>query len=164
MQDMFNDKEFDRFVEGVMHLDEDIGQLVYTLFKSRLVETRWSCSGHIGLSLESGVSTRPETHLVYHAGVLPFNASTFQRANLFLNATRGLVAKRKFASFNEPNEFAQYFSVRLEMKDLIDNAETRDKTSMSYLFDMEVRKDLAEKRYAEFVQFWRDLDALAKKV
>lgn len=168
MQDTFNDVEFAKFGDGIRDLDEDIGQLVYTLFKSKLLETIWSCSGHIGINLmDVGASSRPETHYVYNEGLLFFNVPNSDRSNSFLDIAKTLIKQKLFASYKEPRAgLTNYHSIVLEMKDLSDNViseEASKRVGLNYCPEKEVKIDLAAKRYSEFVQFWRDLDALAKK-
>ena len=168
MEDIFHDPEFTRFGDGVKELDEDIGRLVYTLFKTKLLETKWSCSGHIGTYLlDVGRSSRPETHHIYATGLLFFNVPNNDKSKSFFDITKSLVAQTPFASYKEPHgEYGNHHHIYLEMADLSDNQpkeEFRKKWGFNYRPEREVPIALAVARYEQFKKFWSDLDNLAKR-
>ncbi|MEI6732195.1 MAG: hypothetical protein WCK90_05980 [archaeon] len=162
MKDIFNDPEFDRWLDGGVHdLDEDIGRLVYALYKKKIVDTTgcYSCSGHVGRSTNSGHSTRPDTHHVYDMGALRFRITEQNPlGERFVHDVERKVAQHIFARFAHPKKDSIYHStyrLELEMNDLVD---FKPHPGLSG----EIPIPLAEARFKEFQKFWESLEHIAQ--
>ena len=154
MKDIFNDASFERFlVGGVKDLDEGIGQLVYEVYRKKLVETIWSCSGHIGDIIDGNTSTRPQTHFVYNCGKFFYKVLPERNSELFSLSLKREVSECAFARIY-PYEGSE--RLVLEMRDIEDMA-GRQKWEYG-----EVPIELARKRLGEFKQFWSRLTDVAR--
>ena len=183
MKDIFHDSNFQAFLSkdgGIADLDEDIGPLIYTLFKLDFIQTYWSCSGHIGDSLMDVGYSSDKNCYVYHCGYLFFtmtkNSSSAQN---FLQELAQLINNYSFASLKHKN--TNEYQIFLEMQDLVDsqkikqyNEEQEQKKQEKSIFDIlstrpeprkdcEIKKSIAKKRYKQFVEFWNQLNTIAKK-
>lgn len=154
MKDVFHDSEFESFLYGgVQDLDDDIGLLVYDTYKQGLIETVWSCSGHIApWHIDGGRSTRPQTHWVYMPGRFYF------KKKVLGEKTDKLVARiheegSKF-SFVELDWRAGdgVYKVIPDMKDIAEPHKNRMIVAYG-----EVPIDKAKQRYEEFKVFWEKL-------
>ncbi len=176
MKDIFNDSKFDKWLYGGVHdLDEDIGMLIYYLYKLDFIKTTWSCSGHIGKHLMDAGNSSRENYFVYQPGILFFEIKIENdHSKHFIQELAKLVNNYKFASLkiHPKNEYHLF----LEMKDLVEESKTFENKEkqegianlLLHFHDQsakhkEVRIDLAQKRYLEFKDFWCQLENIAKK-
>ena len=157
MEDIFGDKGFDNFLYGGIHdLDEPVGMVVYDLYRSKLVTTTWSCSGHIApwLNNKSG----------YALGILRWNENPNNPASKIYNAaTKELTLQHQpFASWRVLEGKADFIEIvgRYCIELNIPGLERVPDLQNKYIPHSYEGKELAEQGYVGFLKFWKDLHTL----
>lgn len=152
MRDIFNDPKFERFLEGgISDLEEEVGLLVYNLYKAG-IQTTWSCTGHIANFLEDGGGNASSGNLVYQPGLLFYKNTP--KAYVLTRELEGVVKFHDFAKLVPGKEFQFY----LEMEDLATSYNSRDYARK------QVPRKQAEKRHKEFIRIWRSLTNWSSKL
>lgn len=148
-----SDEFFAQFMGVEMQdLDRGIAPLIYALWKTQLVKTRFSCEGHIGHSLLDGGIAKMPGHMVYVPGHLIFENTDQARTNTFLAMIEKVAQHYPFVSVGKsrfsmsPNDYL----LTLSMEDI----RTKNDEHMS---TREVQEDLAQERIALFKKFWKEL-------
>ncbi len=151
MEDIFKDEKFEKFLYGgVRDLEEPVGQLIYNLWKAGIT-TEWSCSGHIGKTIGPSEKLAIDGHYVYDAGRLYYK--TTPNSEPLKSKLIEICTKHSFATLTEREGDSKFI---LEMKDIALHCSERGYT------ELQVPIQLAERRYAEFLEIWRELTDWSK--
>jgi hypothetical protein len=178
MKDIFHDPEFEKMLYGGMKdLDEQVGGIVYKLFKAGFIKTTWSCEGHAARSYD-GYNAHRQGYYVYGPGRMTFeypDDKEMPKTGLLINKVEGLVSKYPFAKLTK-DDGGKKIELTLEMKDLVEPIEqvaqtAREDIVAAFAQGMyeisrrrEVKIELAEARLAHFYKFWEELETIVDEV